>query len=112
MKSHMQKLFTGLQPSGILHVGNYFGALQQTVELLKDSEGLVMLADYHALTSLKNAGELRTNIMDLVKDYIAVGIDPSKDIIFKTIRRARAYRACVDLRLSGHGAVSDAGALI
>jgi tryptophanyl-tRNA synthetase len=79
----MQKLFTGLQPSGTLHIGNYFGALQQTVELLKDSDGLVMIADYHALTSLKDAAALRANIINLVKDYIAVGIDPSKVIIFK-----------------------------
>ena len=79
----MQRLFTGLQPSGTLHIGNYFGTLKQTVELLKDADGLVMIADYHALTTLKNPAELRKNISDVVRDYVAVGVDPKKSIIFQ-----------------------------
>ncbi len=79
----MQRLFTGLQPSGALHIGNYFGALKQTVELLKKSDGLVMIADYHAMTSLKDAEVLRKNIPDVVRDYVAVGVDPKKAIIFQ-----------------------------
>ena len=78
-----KRLFTGLQPSGQLHVGNYFGVLQQTVEMFRSAEGLVMLADYHALTTLKNPEELRKNIPDVVRDYIAVGIDPKQAIIFQ-----------------------------
>lgn len=79
----MQRLFTGLQPSGALHIGNYFGALKQTVELLENADGLVMLADYHALTTLKKPEELRQNILDLVRDYIGAGVDPKKTIIFQ-----------------------------
>ncbi len=79
----MQRLFTGLQPSGALHIGNYFGALKQTVELLQKSDGLVMIADYHAMTSLKDAEGLRKNIPDVVRDYVAVGVDPKKAIIFQ-----------------------------
>ena len=81
----MQKtrLFTGLQPSGTLHIGNYLGALKQTVELLKDADGLVMIADYHALTTLKDTEGLRKNIPDVVRDYVAVGVDPKKAIIFQ-----------------------------
>src|SRR3989344_5573722 len=60
-----KRLFTGLQPSGTLHIGNYLGALKQTVELLKDAEGL------------------RKNIPDVVRDYVAVGVDPKKAIIFQ-----------------------------
>ncbi len=78
-----KRLFTGLQPSGALHIGNYFGALKQTVELLKDADGLVMIADYHAMTSLKDAEGLRKNIPDVVRDYVAVGVDPKKAIIFQ-----------------------------
>ena len=78
-----KRLFTGLQPSGALHIGNYFGALKQTTELLKDADGLVMIADYHALTTLKNPEELRKNIPDVVRDYVAVGVDPKKAIIFQ-----------------------------
>ncbi|MBI5469997.1 tryptophan--tRNA ligase [Candidatus Kaiserbacteria bacterium] len=79
----MERLFTGLQPSGALHIGNYLGTLKQTVELCKSHDGLVMIADYHALTSLKKPEELRRNIIDVAKDYIAVGMDPEKTIIFK-----------------------------
>ncbi|MDO8514112.1 MAG: tryptophan--tRNA ligase [bacterium] len=79
----MQRLFTGLQPSGTLHIGNYFGALKQTAELLKNSDGLVMIADYHALTTLKEPAQLRENIAGVVRDYVAVGVDPKKSIIFQ-----------------------------
>ncbi len=78
-----KRLFTGLQPSGTVHIGNYFGTLKQTVELLKDSDGLVMIADYHALTTLKESEDLRKNIVDVVRDYIAVGVDPKSAIIFQ-----------------------------
>jgi tryptophanyl-tRNA synthetase len=78
-----KRLFTGLQPSGQLHIGNYFGALKPTVELFKEHEGLIMVADYHALTSLRDAGALRQNISGVVRDYLAAGIDPAKAIIFK-----------------------------
>ncbi|OGG57836.1 tryptophan--tRNA ligase [Candidatus Kaiserbacteria bacterium RIFCSPHIGHO2_01_FULL_55_17] len=79
----MQRLFTGLQPSGALHIGNYFGVLKQTAEMLKDADGLVMVADYHALTTLKEPEELRKNIMNVVRDYVAVGVDPAKAVIFQ-----------------------------
>jgi tryptophanyl-tRNA synthetase len=79
----MARLFTGLQPSGALHIGNYFGTLKQTVELLKDADGLVMVADYHALTTLKEPDTLRKNIVDIVRDYIAVGMNPQKTVIFQ-----------------------------
>src|SRR3990167_3434909 len=78
-----KRLFTGLQPSGTLHIGNYLGALKQTVELLKDADGLVMIADYHALTTLKDTEGLRKNIPDVVRDFVAVGVDPKKTVIFQ-----------------------------
>jgi tryptophanyl-tRNA synthetase len=78
-----KRLLTGLQPSGILHIGNYFGALNPFVETYENYESFLMVADYHALTSLKNADELRRNIFDIVKDYLAAGVDPSKAVIFQ-----------------------------
>lgn len=78
-----KRLFTGLQPSGQLHIGNYLGTLKQTAEMLKDTDGLVMVADYHALTTLKSSDELRRNIADVVRDYVAVGLDPKQTIIFQ-----------------------------
>lgn len=79
----MQRLLTGLQPSGALHIGNYFGALKPFADKYGDYESFLMVVDYHALTSLKNADELRTNIRNVVRDYLAVGIDPSKATIFQ-----------------------------
>ncbi len=79
----MKRLLTGLQPSGTLHIGNYFGALKPFVDLSKEYESFLMVADYHALTSLKNPSELRGNILSVTKDYVAVGIDPSKAVVFK-----------------------------
>lgn len=78
-----KRLFTGVQPSGKVHIGNYFGAIKPMVELFKDHEGLIMVADYHALTSLRRPEQLRANIMDVVGDYLAAGINPTKAIIFK-----------------------------
>jgi tryptophanyl-tRNA synthetase len=79
----MQKLFTGLQPSGALHIGNYFGALKPFVELSYEYDSMLMVADYHALTSLRKPDELRANILSVAKDYMAAGIDPKKSVIFK-----------------------------
>lgn len=79
----MQKLLTGLQPSGTLHIGNYFGALKPAVELCREYDGMLMVADYHALTTLKEPAELRANIVSATRDYLAAGIDPTKTIVFK-----------------------------
>ena len=79
----MQRLLTGLQPSGTLHIGNYFGALKPFVELSGEYDSMLMVADYHALTSLKNPGELRANILSVTKDYLAAGINPTRAIIFQ-----------------------------
>ncbi len=77
------RLLTGLQPSGTLHVGNYIGALRPFVELSKEYDSMLMVADYHALTSLKEPSELRANIFEVVRDYLAAGIDPQKAVVFK-----------------------------
>lgn len=79
----MRRLLTGLQPSGALHIGNYFGALKPFAEMYADYESYLMVVDYHALTSLRNGDELRENIKNVVRDYLAVGIDPSRAIIFQ-----------------------------
>jgi tryptophanyl-tRNA synthetase len=78
-----KRLFTGLQPSGALHIGNYFGALKPFVDTYQDFESMLMVADYHSLTSLKDPKVLRENIIDIVRSYIAAGVDPEKAIIFK-----------------------------
>lgn len=79
----MARLFTGFQPSGSLHIGNYFGALKSTVELCQEHDGIVAVVDYHALTTVRDPQELRTNILNATRDYIAAGLDPNRTIIFQ-----------------------------
>lgn len=80
----MSKLvISGAQPSGILHIGNYFGALKQFVELSNENESRFFLADLHAITSVQNREVLSRNILDQVRAYLAIGLDPEKVIIFK-----------------------------
>lgn len=78
-----KRLLTGLQPSGNLHVGNYFGALKPFVDMYRDYESYLMVVDYHALTTLRDPAALRQNIIDIVKDYLAAGVDPEEAVVFK-----------------------------
>jgi tryptophanyl-tRNA synthetase len=78
-----KRLLTGLQPSGALHIGNYFGALKPFVDLYNDYDSHLMVVDLHALTTLRDPQALRENIYSVVRDYIAVGVDPEKVILFK-----------------------------
>jgi tryptophanyl-tRNA synthetase len=78
-----KRLLTGLQPSGALHIGNYFGALRPFADAYGQYESFLMVADYHSLTSLKDAAALRQNIAEVVRAYVAAGVDPSKAVIFK-----------------------------
>lgn len=83
MSAHEKRLLTGLQPSGALHIGNYFGALKPFIDAYDKAQSFLMVVDYHALTSLKNPEELRQNILDVVRDYMACGVDPEKAVVFK-----------------------------
>lgn len=78
-----KRLLTGLQSSGALHIGNYFGALKPFVDIYENYESFIMVADYHALTSLRDPEKLRENILSVVRDYLAVGVDPEKAVIFR-----------------------------
>jgi tryptophanyl-tRNA synthetase len=78
-----KRLLTGLQPSGQLHIGNYFGALKPFVDMYEGYDPLLMVVDYHALTTVRDGAVLRENIVDVVADYLAAGVDPTKAIIFK-----------------------------
>lgn len=76
------RVLSGIQPSGHLHLGNYFGALRQYLVLQHEQEGFYFLADYHALTSVQDAATLRQWTMDLAMDFLALGLDPEKATIF------------------------------
>jgi len=74
---------SGIQPSGRLHIGNYFGALRQHVALQEDNEVFYFMATYHALTSLKDPDELRDLTRNVAIDYLALGLDPQRAILFR-----------------------------
>ena len=80
-----KRILTGLQPSGTLHIGNYFGSLKPLVDMSRETsdEIFLMVADYHALTSLKDGKMLHDNILEIIRDYLAAGVDPKKVTIFR-----------------------------
>lgn len=77
------RILTGLQPSGKLHIGNYFGAMQPAVQLQDQGDAFYFIADYHAMTSMSDAQTLRSSIQDLAIDFLACGLDPEKATIFR-----------------------------
>jgi tryptophanyl-tRNA synthetase len=78
-------LLSGIKPTGELHIGNYFGAMRQLVELFQRDEHdcYIMVADYHALNFIQDAVEMRELSLDLATAYMAVGLDPEKLVLFK-----------------------------
>ncbi len=76
-------LLSGVKPTGRPHIGNYFGAMKQWVDLAKDYDCYFMIADYHGLNFIQNAAEMKDNILNLAIDYLAIGLDPKKCILFK-----------------------------
>lgn len=77
------RILTGLQPSGKLHVGNYFGAMQPAVELQEKGEAFYFIADYHAMTSSSDAAALKQNCRELAVDFLACGLDPQRAVFFR-----------------------------
>jgi tryptophanyl-tRNA synthetase len=76
------RILTGIQPSGTPHLGNYFGYFKQNIDLLGEEENLLMIADLHALTTVHDPEELRSNRQELSKDFLACGFDPNKGTLF------------------------------
>src|SRR5438876_936029 len=76
------RLFSGIQPSGNLHLGNYLGAIQQWVKLQHDYEAIFCVVDLHAITVPQDPAELRKKIIEIARIYLAAGIDPTKSTIF------------------------------
>ena len=75
-------LVSGIQPSGALHVGNYLGAMKQFVDLQEEHESYIFVANYHAMTTVQDKDVLAQNTLDVVLDYLAVGLDPKKTTLF------------------------------
>lgn len=78
----MGRVFSGVQPTGNIHLGNYLGALKQFVELQDDHECIYCIVDLHAITVEQDPKELKEHILDVAALYLAIGIDPKKSIVF------------------------------
>ena len=81
-KNFMKKIFSGVQPSGNLHIGNYLGAIKNWVKLQDEFESIFCVVDLHAITVSQDPEELRKKTIEIAKIYLACGIDPKKSTIF------------------------------
>jgi tryptophanyl-tRNA synthetase len=79
----VKTIFSGIKPSGALHIGQYIGAVSQWVELQKEYNCIFSIVDYHAITVKQDPEQLRARIKEIAKIYLAAGIDPDKSIIFQ-----------------------------
>ncbi|NTW46496.1 MAG: tryptophan--tRNA ligase, partial [Candidatus Moranbacteria bacterium] len=77
-----QRIFSGIQPSGNLHIGNYLGAVKQWVGLQDEYESIFCVVDMHAITVPQDPKELRQKTLEIAKTYLAAGIDPAKSSLF------------------------------
>ncbi|RMD64222.1 MAG: tryptophan--tRNA ligase, partial [Planctomycetota bacterium] len=77
------RVLSGIQPSGALHLGNYFGAIAQHIALQDEHECFYFIANYHTLTSLNDAERLRQYTFDVAVDYLALGLDPARALLFR-----------------------------
>ena len=92
----MSRVFPGIQPTGVIHIGNYLGALKQFVELQEDNDCIYCIVDMHAITVPKPAEDLRSAILDMAALYLAIGIDPKKIHHFRAVRCSGSRRAGLD----------------
>ena len=76
------RIFSGIRPTGNIHLGNYLGAIKQWIELQKENECVFCIVDMHAITTPYDPKELKKNILEMASIYLAAGVDPEKSIIF------------------------------
>lgn len=77
------RILSGIQPSGALHLGNYFGMMRPAIELQEQGEAYYFIANYHSMTSLFDAETRRKNTLDVALDFLACGLDPKKSVFFR-----------------------------
>ena len=77
------RILSGIQPSGALHLGNYFGMMKPAIELQERGEAFYFIADYHSMTSLFDPAERRQNTLEVALDFLACGLDPKRAVFFR-----------------------------
>src|SRR5881628_2076094 len=78
-----KRILSGVQPSGKLHLGNYFGAVQQHIALQDEGECFYFIANYHALTTIQDPKTLAENTRDVALDYLALGLNPERAVFYR-----------------------------
>src|SRR3954466_7258660 len=76
------RILSGIQPSGALHIGNYFGMMRPAIELQDKGDAFYFIANYHSMTSLFDPAQRRANTLDVALDFLACGLDPQKSVFF------------------------------
>ncbi|NCC52971.1 MAG: tryptophan--tRNA ligase [Spartobacteria bacterium] len=77
------RILSGIQPSGRLHIGNYFGMMRPAIELQNEGDAFLFIADYHALTTVRDPAALRQGVLDVALDFLACGLDPEKTAFYR-----------------------------
>jgi tryptophanyl-tRNA synthetase len=77
------RILSGIQPSGRLHIGNYFGMMEPSISLQDEGDAFYFIADYHSLTTIADPAALRQNVADVAVDFLACGLDPAKATFFR-----------------------------
>lgn len=83
MATTKDRLVTGIKPTGDIHVGNYFGAMRQILELQESYDAYIFIADLHGLNQIQNAQAMQENCLEIAKAYLAIGLDPHKVTLFR-----------------------------
>jgi tryptophanyl-tRNA synthetase len=81
--SRAMRILSGIQPSGALHIGNYFGMMLPAIELQNQGDAYYFIANYHSMTSVFDAEQRRQNVLDVALDFLACGLDPERSVFFK-----------------------------
>ena len=77
------RILSGIQPSGALHLGNYFGMMRPSIDMQEKGEAFYFIADYHSMTSLFDPAERRQNSLNVALDFLACGLDPKRTVFFR-----------------------------
>ena len=77
------RILSGIQPSGTLHLGNYFGMMRPSIELQEQGEAYYFIADYHSMTTVFDAAQRRQNTLGVALDFLACGLDPKRTVFFR-----------------------------
>ena len=105
-----KRILSGIQPSGGLHLGNYFGALRQHVALQETNAVTVFVADYHSMTSITDPAERIVLTRDVALDYLAFGLDPERSILYRQSDlpevQGRPHQVDVHLSLDHNGVLT------